>query len=84
MELAERRLLLTSLTDIGVKGVNVLPTKNKMTKLKKRTTQIRKKKSTATKNTNEKEKQSNVDRNKSWSNKKVKNNTNESSIQIRC
>jgi len=43
MELAERRLLLTSLTDIGVKGVNVLPTKNKMTKLKKRTTQNRKK-----------------------------------------
>jgi len=38
MELAERRLLLTSLTDIGVRGVNVLPTKNKITKLKKRTT----------------------------------------------
>ena len=38
MELAESRLLLTSLTDIGVRGVNVLPTKNKITKLKKRTT----------------------------------------------
>ena len=29
---AERRLLLTSETEIGVRGVNVLPTKNKTTK----------------------------------------------------